>query len=91
MPNKTPKNCLNKEIIASNNFAPPETKFFDGQIDLQFFTNLADGKLTIDDTNKLLKYLNKEHISEESMCLADIYNIDTEVYKTETKENKIGF
>jgi uncharacterized protein YhdP len=27
-----------------------ETKVFDGQIDLQFFTNLADGKLTIDDT-----------------------------------------
>ena len=27
-----------------------ETKFFDGQIDLQFFTNLGDGKLLIDDT-----------------------------------------
>ncbi len=47
-------------------------------------------KLTIDDTNKLLKYLNKEHISEESMCLADIYNIDVEVYKS-NKTSKIGF
>lgn len=27
-----------------------ETKFIDGQIDLQFFSNLADGKLLIDDT-----------------------------------------
>ena len=26
-----------------------KTKFFDGQIDLQFFSNLADGKLVIDD------------------------------------------
>jgi hypothetical protein len=25
------------------------------------------------------------------MVLADIYNIDTEVYKTSTKGNKIGF
>lgn len=47
-------------------------------------------KLTIDDTNKLLKYLNKEHTSEESMCLADIYNIDVEVYKS-NKTSKIGF
>lgn len=47
-------------------------------------------KLTIDDTNKLLEYLNKEHISEESMCLADIYNIDVEVYKSK-KTSKIGF
>ena len=27
-PSKTPKNCLNKEIIESNNFATPETRFF---------------------------------------------------------------
>lgn len=47
-------------------------------------------KLTIDDTNKLLKYLNKEHISEEPMCLADIYNVDVEVFKTSNK-SKIGF
>lgn len=48
-------------------------------------------KLSIDETNKLLVSLGKANISEEGMCLADIYNIDTEVYKTETKENKIGF
>jgi len=48
-------------------------------------------KLPIDETNKLLKSLGKSNVSEEPMCLADIYNIDTEVYKTETKGNKIGF
>jgi hypothetical protein len=48
-------------------------------------------KLPIDETNKLLKSLGKSNISEEPMCLADIYNIDAEVYKTETKANKIGF
>jgi hypothetical protein len=48
-------------------------------------------KLSIEETNKLLVSLGKANVSEEAMCLADIYNIDTEVYKTETKENKIGF
>ena len=48
-------------------------------------------KLTVEETNKLLVSLGKHNVSEEAMCLADIYNIDTEVYKTETKENKIGF
>jgi hypothetical protein len=48
-------------------------------------------KLSVEETNKLLVSLGKANISEEGMCLADIYNIDTEVYKTETKENKIGF
>ena len=48
-------------------------------------------KLSVDETNKLLVSLGKSNISEEGMCLADIYNIDAEVYKTETKQNKIGF
>ena len=48
-------------------------------------------KLSVDETNKLLVSLGKANVSEEGMCLADIYNIDTEVYRAETKENKIGF
>lgn len=47
-------------------------------------------KLNVEDSNKLLKYLNKEHVVNESMCLADIYNIDVEVHKTVNK-GKIGF
>jgi ATP-dependent 26S proteasome regulatory subunit len=45
--------------------------------------------LSIDETNKLLKHLNKNFISSEPMSLADIYNIDVEVYKSKTK-SKIG-
>lgn len=48
-------------------------------------------KLNVDDTNKLLKHLNKEVTVEEPMCLADIYNIDVELHKTKENKNKIGF
>lgn len=48
-------------------------------------------KLSIEDTNNLLKNLGKDYISDEPMCLADIYNIDVEVYKTEEKTTRIGF
>jgi hypothetical protein len=48
-------------------------------------------KLSVEETNKLLKHLEKNQVVEEGMVLADIYNIDTEVYKTSTKGNKIGF
>ena len=47
-------------------------------------------KLSVEESNKLLKHLEKEHIVEESMCLADIYNIDVELIKT-TNKSKIGF
>ena len=48
-------------------------------------------KLTVEETNKLLKHLNKDHVVNEGMVLADIYNIDVEVHKTQNKTNKIGF
>ena len=44
-----------------------------------------------DETNELLKFLGKSHIAEEAMVLADIYNIDVDVYKTNNIKNKIGF
>jgi hypothetical protein len=48
------------------------------------------GKLSPEESNKLLKHLEKDHVVEESMCLADIYNIDVELIKTVNK-SKIGF
>jgi len=45
--------------------------------------------LSIEDTNKLLKHLNKDYVSDRELSLADIYNIDVEVHKTKTK-GKIG-
>lgn len=47
-------------------------------------------KLTLEETNKLLKHLNKDVIVKEGMTLADIYNVDVEVHKT-IKTNKLGF
>jgi len=48
-------------------------------------------KLDVDETNKLLKYLNKDYVATESMALSDIYNIDVELIKSENKQNQIGF
>jgi hypothetical protein len=49
-------------------------------------------KLTIEETNKLLKHLKKDFVSNEAMVLADIYNVDVEVHKSSNKKtNKIGF
>jgi hypothetical protein len=47
-------------------------------------------KLSLEETNKLLKHLNKDVIVKEGMTLADIYNVDVEVHKT-IKTNKLGF
>jgi hypothetical protein len=48
-------------------------------------------KLSINDSNKLLIKLEKDYITTEPMCLADIYNVDVELFKTEDKTTKIGF
>jgi hypothetical protein len=47
-------------------------------------------KLSVEDTNKLLKHLDKDTEVKEGMTLADIYNIDVEVHKT-IKTSKLGF
>ena len=47
-------------------------------------------KLSREESNKLLKHLEKDQIVEESMSLADIYNIDVELIRTVNK-GKIGF
>lgn len=48
-------------------------------------------KLNKNETNKLLVHLKKDFISNESMSLADIYNVDIETYKTEENNGRIGF
>ena len=48
------------------------------------------GPLSVNDSNKLLKYLGKEKTVDKPTTLADIYNIDEEVFKTENKTS-IGF
>jgi hypothetical protein len=47
-------------------------------------------KLNVEETNKLLKHIEKDHQVTDGMTLADIYNIDVELIKTSNK-SKIGF
>ena len=49
------------------------------------------GKLNTEETNKLLKTLGKEQEVSEPMTLADIYNIDEEVFKSNNTNSKLGF
>ena len=80
--------CLNIQIIATFNM---KREKIDPAL-LRKGRLIAEHKfqnLSIEDTNKLLKHLNKDYVSDCELSLADIYNIDVEVYKTKTK-GKIG-
>jgi len=82
--------CLNIQVIATFNMKREKID----QALLRKGRLIAEHKfekLSVDETNKLLKHLEKNQEVEEGMVLADIYNIDTEVYKTSNKGNKIGF
>lgn len=47
-------------------------------------------KLSIENSNKLLESLQKEHTVSESTSLADLYHIDVEEFKTSDNKSKIG-
>jgi len=82
--------CLNIQVIATFNMKREKID----QALLRKGRLIAEHKfekLSVEETNKLLKHLEKDQIVQEGMVLADIYNIDTEVYKTSNKGNKIGF
>lgn len=81
--------CLNIQVIATFNMKREKID----QALLRKGRLIAEHKfekLNTTDTNKLLNFLNKDYKVEEGMVLADIYNIDVEVFKTQIK-NKIGF
>lgn len=82
--------CLNIQIIATFNMKREKIDaalLRKGRLIAEHkFTNLS-----VDETNRLLKHLNKDYVSTEEMSLADIYNIDVEHYKTNDKTSKIGF
>jgi len=82
--------CLNIQVIATFNMKREKID----QALLRKGRLIAEHKferLSVQDTNKLLKSLKKDYVVEEGMVLADIYNIETEVFKTINKGNKIGF
>ena len=73
--------CLNIQVIATFNMKKEKID----QALLRKGRLIAEHKfekLSIEETNKLLVSLGKVNVSEEAMCLADIYNIDVEVYKS---------
>lgn len=81
--------CLNIQIIATFNM---KRERIDSAL-LRKGRLIAEhkfGKLNIEETNKLLKHLGKEETVNEEMVLADIYNIDVELFKT-NNTSKIGF
>jgi hypothetical protein len=82
--------CLNIQIIATFNMKKEK---IDPAL-LRTGRLIAEhkfDKLDVDESNKLLKFLNKDYITKEAMTLSDIYNIDVEFFKTEKEKSKIGF
>ena len=83
--------CLNIQVIATFNMKREKID----QALLRKGRLIAEhkfDKLTIEETNKLLKHLKKDFVSNEAMVLADIYNVDVEVHKSSNKKtSKIGF
>lgn len=81
--------CLGIQIIATFNMKREKID----QALLRKGRLIAEHKFTslsVEETNRLLKKLDKNMVVDKEMILADIYNIDIEVFKTQ-KENKIGF
>lgn len=81
--------CLSIQIIATFNMKREKID----QALLRKGRLIAEHKfenLSVEDTNKLLKHIEKDVQSSEPMCLADIYNIDVEVFRASNK-SKIGF
>jgi SpoVK/Ycf46/Vps4 family AAA+-type ATPase len=81
--------CLNIQIIATFNMKKEKID----QALLRKGRLIAEhkfDKLSIDDTVRLLKHIGKEGTVTEPMTLADIYNIDEELFKVDDKL-KIGF
>lgn len=81
--------CLNIQIIATFNMKREKIDsalLRKGRLIVEHkFQNLS-----VEDTNKLFKFIGKDNVVEKGMCLADIYNIDEEFYKTDNKSS-IGF
>lgn len=81
--------CLSIQIIATFNMKREKID----QALLRKGRLIAEHKfesLSVSETNTLLKHIEKDFESSEPMCLADIYNIDEEVFRVVNK-SKIGF
>jgi hypothetical protein len=82
--------CLNIQIIATFNM---KREKIDNAL-LRKGRLIAEHKfefLNVENTNKLLKHLNKDVVVNEPMPLSDIYNIDEEIHRTQKNKQNIGF
>lgn len=82
--------CLNIQIVATFNMKREKIDpalLRKGRL----ITEHKFKKLSIEEGNILLESLGKNHKIDEEMSLADIYNIDEEIYKTNNQRNSIGF
>ena len=82
--------CLNIQIIATFNM---DRERIDSAL-LRKGRLVAEHKfekLTIEETNQLLIHLGKDIDINEPMCLADIYNIDSDYFRASLPNKKIGF
>ena len=82
--------CLNIQVITTFNM---KREKIDDAL-LRKGRLIAEHKfdaLSVDNTNILLKYLNKSHISNKPLTLADIYNIDEDNHRISKEAIKIGF
>jgi ATP-dependent 26S proteasome regulatory subunit len=82
--------CLNIQIVATFNMKREKIDpalLRKGRL----ITEHKFEKLSIEEGNVLLKSLGKDHKIDVEMSLADIYNIDEEIYKTNNQRNSIGF
>jgi ATP-dependent 26S proteasome regulatory subunit len=81
--------CLSIQIIATFNMKREKID----QALLRKGRLIAEHKfenLSVEDTNRLLKHIDKDVTTDTPMSLADIYNIDVEVFRASNK-SKIGF
>lgn len=82
--------CLNIQVVATFNMKKERID----QALLRKGRLIAEhkfGPLSVDETNKLLKHLNKDETSDKGLTLADIYNIDSDVVRITKQTKKIGF
>lgn len=82
--------CLNIQIIATFNSSRDKIDkalLRPGRLIVEHKFN----KLDVTSTNKLLKHLNIDKENNNEMTLADIYNINVDIHKSEVSTRKIGF
>jgi len=82
--------CLNIQVIATFNMK--REKIDDALLRKgRLIAEHKFEKLSVENTNRLLKHLNKSYTSDIGLTLADIYNIEDDEIRVTSESKKIGF